>query len=257
MHTSCCASLYAAASPNCVCRVLPISLFSVDKNMSTAAMEVFYRTTQFTVRHDDLSSVLKWLPGTALPLIRYLGIIITPEQCFLWNGHGRTPTPAHPPWHLQQVAAVLFPPKDKSRVFKPRSRPSITPRKAFRKVLCDLAAARMTVELPGLDLTLDLGATYAFADIFIPEMNENDEDRFRWIYDFYLDVAKCVREILMKPGQYMVNSVRFRLGTFTDLEPWLEREVMGERFMGSVERPVEKGRARILAERVPRYHPRE
>lgn len=48
------------------------------------------------------------------------------------------------------------------------------------------------------------------------------------------------------------KGVRFRLATFADLEPWLAREVLGERLMGSVE-PSEQ-RRRPLSDNVPLYH---
>lgn len=108
---------------------------------------------------------------------------------------------------------------------------------------------RDTKALRPLALEVDLRATYVFAELFIGDM---DEERFRWTYNLYRKVAQVMRnDFHGGSGVRQLGSVRFRLGTFTDLEPWLEREVLGDRFLGTVQQPIKMGRPRILSERVP------
>jgi len=103
-----------------------------------------------------------------------------------------------------------------------------------------------------ITLELDLRAAYLFSELYVGDMDLDDEPRLRWIYDLYLDVAEAVKGAFGEgTGLRMIESIKFRLGVFSDLESWLEREVMGQRFQGTV---VVEGRRRILAERVPRWH---
>lgn len=87
------------------------------------------------------------------------------------------------------------------------------------------------------------------------DMDEDDEDRFRWTYDMYRDVAVALREAFgseTTSSRRRLKSLRFRLGTFTDLQGWLERDVLGGQRFDGVLQP--EGIRRILNQRVPRYH---
>ena len=107
---------------------------------------------------------------------------------------------------------------------------------------------------------MDLNGTYEFAGVFDGlegVMDDSLEERFSWTYDLYLDVAHAVHQAFRKPGRRRLGEVRFLLGTFRDLEPWLAREVLGDLFTGSVKRPAEKGRARTMSDKVPPWHSME
>lgn len=103
-----------------------------------------------------------------------------------------------------------------------------------------------------LKLKMDLRSTYLFAQMYIGDMAEEDEERFRWVYDLYRDVAEAMKAAFESgKSRRTIESVRFQLGIFSDLEPWLEREVLAKRFKGSMARGAW---SRILEQRVPRWH---
>jgi len=72
----------------------------------------------------------------------------------------------------------------------------------------------------------------------------------------YRDVAEAIKAAFESPtSKRTIKSLRFRLKVFSDLEPWLEREVLGERFKGRARRMPGRGRGRrLLEEKVPRWH---
>src|SRR3569833_2640833 len=85
------------------------------------------------------------------------------------------------------------------------------------------------MDLPKLSITVDMVSCvwdqledYLMLDDFDPM------ETFRHAYDMYIDIATsmCALKSLGK--------VEFRLGAFDLLAPWLEREVLGERFSGGV-----------------------
>lgn len=194
-------------------------------------MEVFYPDADLHLRHHDLSAVLHVLPSAALPLLRRLSIYLTPLQCYYW--FGRAPDFAHPEWHL---------PSTKSEPGWPACIKYY--RRDFRAALARLAAE---ADPARLHLELDLQAVWGFSQLFAGDNNPDDEDRFRWTYDLCVDVAEMVCAEL--PG---LRGVRFRLATFSDLQPWLQREVLGGRFQGSVDPP--NALRRSLSQELPSYH---
>lgn len=101
-------------------------------------------------------------------------------------------------------------------------------------------------------LEVDMRATYSYADLWIwndDEAEERRTNRFRWTCDLYMDVAKVVSAIADQ-----LESVQFHLGTFKDLEPWLEQQVLGDRCPGPKKHVDIKRRSRVLAEKIPSYH---
>ncbi|KAK3374689.1 hypothetical protein B0H63DRAFT_255437 [Podospora didyma] len=238
----CCPSSHASYSRTCGCRVLPMALFLVDRDTRLAAIQAFYPGSIFTLRHDNFASVLDVFPRIALPLLRNVTFELNPMQCYYWTGGA--PTREHLPRHFAQISAA----------HSPTLPPGYNPSADFRAVLSALAARSYEdgSDTAPLALELDLLSPHVFVDLFIGDMDEDDEEQFRWTYDLYIDVARAVRESFQDTGGRL-SSVRFRLATFTDLEPWLEREVLGERFVGTVQ-PATKGPRRILTERVPKYH---
>lgn len=205
--------------------------------MRLAAIETFYPHAKLRVRHDNLGAILGILSPVALPLLRRLTITLTPAQCYYWFGHA--PDPPHPEWHLRAIAESW-----------PGSWRGLLPADAHR-YRADLrhALARLATEAcpARLELEFDFQAVYKFSQLFVGDNNPEDEDCFRWTYDLYIDVAEMVCAEFEN-----LKGVQFRLGTFADLEPWLAREVLGERFTGSVEPST--SRRRPLSEKVPSYH---
>lgn len=211
--------------------------------MRRAAMEAFYHVAELRVRDHNLGAVLRTLSPTALPLLRRLTIALTPKQCYHWFGH--TPDMPHPEWHLRAIAESHWPKGQRAQPGMP-SAGAARYRTDFRAALARLNAEASPARL---NLELDLQAVHAFSQLFIGvgHGHPDDENRFRWTYDLCLDVAEMVCAEL--PG---LGGVRFRLATFADLEPWLAREVLGERFVGSVAPPTIR-RRRPLLEQVPSY----
>lgn len=213
--------------------------------MYRAAFHTFYLNVHLNLRHDNLGAILRFLPPTALPVLRHVTLTLSAAQCYYWFGHA--PDTAYPPRYLTSVAAELYPPGD-NRQPGPPPVWADSYRSDFRAVLALLAGH---TGLPRLELELDLTATYRYAKK--SEYNTDwraKEELYRWTYDLYLDIAEAVCALADS-----LRIVRFRLGTFTDLEPWLEREVLGERFSESAERSVgEPATARQEDSRIPEYH---
>lgn len=201
--------------------------------MRRTAMEVFHPEADIRVRHHNLGAVLHALPPASLPLLRRLSIVLSQAQCYYW--FGRAPDFAHPEWDLPKSEPDWPEEGDKSAN---HYRPGL--RAALARLAAEADPAR-------LDLELDPRAVWALSQLFDGDGEPDEEDRFRWTYDLCVDVAEMVCAEL--PG---LAGVRFRLATFCDLEQWLAREVLGERFRGSVEPP--SARRRGLSERVPSYH---
>ncbi|KAL1852339.1 hypothetical protein Daus18300_012234 [Diaporthe australafricana] len=198
------------------------------------------------MRHHNLGAVLHALPPAALPLLRRLTIFLTPVQCYYW--FGRAPDWDHPEWALRDIVKSEpdWPGEEDDKSVGPVMLPARASyyRADLRAVLARLAAEAGPSRF---DLELDLQAVHAFSGLFLGDNEPDEEDRFRWTYDLCIDVAEMVCAKL--PG---LRGVRFRLATYADLEQWLAREVLGERFLGSVEPP--NGRRRPLAEKLPSYH---
>ena len=217
--------------------------------MRLAAFQSWYPSACFAVRHDDLSSVFDFIPRLALPLVRQVSLTITPGQCYLWPG--RPPSWPHPQWSLEWL--------ERSCGFSSRlSRPT-SPSEDLRAAL-EVLATGGDEQAPSIALEMDLNGTYEFAGVFDGlegVVDDSLEERFSWTYDLYLDVAHAVYQAFGKPGRRRLGEVHFLLGTFRDLEPWLAREVLGDLFTGSVERPAEKGRARTMSDKVPPWHSME
>ncbi|KAJ4385549.1 hypothetical protein N0V93_009978 [Gnomoniopsis smithogilvyi] len=234
----CCANTYAAFSPTCSCRTLPTALFHVSRGMRRAAIETFYPDANLSVRHDNLGAILDILPPAALPLLRRLTIAFTPAQCYYW--FGRAPDPPHPEWHVRGIVESQWPgglhdmpPMDAHKY-----------RTNFRAALARLATEACVARL---ELELDLQAVHVFSQLFDEDSDPDDEICFRWTYDLYIDVAEMICAEFQE-----LKGVRFRLATFVELEPWLAREVMGEKFMGPVEPPRRRRRSRL--DMIPAYH---
>jgi len=221
-------------------------LFLVDHDMRLAAMETFYFTAHFRLRHDQLGATLDFFPKAALPYVRNVTIALTSEQCYHWTGS--PPSPEVPKWYLDQVRRIYFPKGGSEGHNGQAGLGSEGYLGTLKAVLSTLATASTT----RIQLELDLSAARIFAEMYSDGLDLDNEDRFRWVYDLYQDVASVVRGAFEEgKSARRLGSVKFRLGIFTDLEPWLEKEVMGEGLVGTV---VREGTRMFLWERVPGWH---
>lgn len=233
----------ASSAPNCSCRVLPMALFLVDRDTSRAALQTFYHHARLNLRHQDLAAAADFLPPTAFPHLRYVTLFIDKMQCHLWLAnnprHGSSPPP--PRESLSSlVSGYIF--------HRTGTRPSLTDAHTYR---ADFAAllARLTSASGLLELELDLQASASYHHP-LDRSSDDSEQSLRWAYELYLDIAEGLCAVADR-----LRSVRFRLGAFRDLEPWLEREVMGPRAGRAVEGARSAGRSeRMWYDRVPSWH---
>ncbi|ROW03076.1 hypothetical protein VMCG_05760 [Cytospora schulzeri] len=201
--------------PQCQCRIIPTQLFTVSRQTSTEALEVFY--TNLHLDLDPSSSVpfLRSLSPQNIRRLRRLTFTITPAQVEGWcngavaSGYDAAMLEsqvANPYWD----GGAVKPPGDDGLY-----------RRTWREVMALLAAH---ADLPRLALTVDMsGATWVYIEDTLMWDDPPDEIRpmFRFIYDMYIDVATALCE-LRGLGQLVVE-----LSVFEQMKPWLEREVLG------------------------------
>ncbi len=87
----CCPTTRASYAPSCTCRVLPMELFLVSKQMYQDASSVFYPAScfDFLQNHRETVAFLSRLPRAGLGLIRRLRIAVTAAHFHEWelSGH--------------------------------------------------------------------------------------------------------------------------------------------------------------------------
>lgn len=103
-------------------------------------------------------------------------------------------------------------------------------------------------DLPQLSITIEMGeCAWAFIEDTLMWEDSPDLSMFRFIYDFYIDVATAMCSLKGLGG------VKLELGAFDQLRPWLEREVLGY----EQKRTLQSALARRLEEdlwRRPRFY---
>jgi len=173
---SCCNNRYASFSPTCKCRVLPLSLFLVDRDTRLVAIEAFYSTTRFILRHDDLDSILDFLPSDALPYLRNVTIAFTPEHCYVWTGSIACTDLPLPDWLLDQITDAHFPHHRNLKLALVDSHPDPpNHRENFKSILSTLASCGSAP----LKLELDLRSAYVFAERCMWDAKEEEDEWFR------------------------------------------------------------------------------
>jgi hypothetical protein len=83
----CCPLRYAAYSPSCQCRVLPLELLLVSRQMDIDASEILYSTNTFIFR-DSFDSTLSFLASlrpSTLKLFRRVNFVFNSDQTGYWN----------------------------------------------------------------------------------------------------------------------------------------------------------------------------
>lgn len=206
---------HADAAPPCRCRILPTALFLVDRQMyDEAAVEVFYPNAVFEFWQDDLGSTLSFLrdvvPREALARWRRVSFTMTDTQCEGWTG-GRALEGGYPPGLLRRITKICWP--------NGGPRPEFDYKADWRAVLRFLAT---NADVPRLHICVNMGmCSWSFVEDTLI-IDEASYEWYRFIYDFCTDVATAMCCELKGLG-----GVSFQMNAFSELAPWLEREVLG------------------------------
>ncbi|ROV94594.1 hypothetical protein VPNG_09197 [Cytospora leucostoma] len=200
--------------PQCRCRIIPTQLFTVSRQTSTEALEVFY--TNLHLDLDPCSSVtfFRSLSPQNIHRLRRLTFFFTPVQVQFWCDGAATPGyPELPSTDMEYYREHAVKPPDQAFY-----------RRTWREVIALLAAH---ADLPRLSLTIDMSeGTWAYVEtplMWAGEIMEADEivPMFRFIYDHYIDVFTALCELRG------LGALEVEIGAFDQLKPWLEREVLG------------------------------
>lgn len=193
--------------------MIPTQLFLVNKQIRREALDVFYSNANFDFYNNDLGSTLTFLrdvlPREGLARLRRLEFTMTEAQCEGWAG-GAVAS-GYPAGMLEgQVAKPYWgggPP------------PQLDYKNDWRAIMALLAER---ADLPRLNILVDMGeCSWAFVEDTLCWEDSPDMSMFRFLYDFYVDVATAMCSLKGLGG------VEFELGAFEQLKPWLEREVLG------------------------------
>lgn len=207
--------------------MLPTQLYLVDKQMRREAIDVFYSNVHLDFYNVDLGTTLSFLrdvlPREGLSRLRRLTFTMTEAQCEGWAGG---------------AVASGYPASMLERVARPYwgggPAPQFDYKNDWRAIVALLAEH---ADLPRLSITVEMGeCTWTFFEDTLMWDDSPDLSWFRFIYDFYVDVATAMCSL---KG---LGAVNFELSAFEQVRPWLEREVLGyER-----ERTLESPHARRL-----------
>ncbi|KAF3769276.1 hypothetical protein M406DRAFT_109337 [Cryphonectria parasitica EP155] len=205
-------SLHGSSTPPCRCRILPMALFLVDRQMYHEASEVFYSHALFDFYGDDFGvtlAVLRLIPPTSLRRLRRIQFTMTVAQCDGWGAGALA----------SGYPASSF--GDMSRVYwRGGPRPVFDYQAGWRAVVSYLAE---NADLPRLRIIVDM-ATSGWSFFEVNDLllwDSLDFGWFRFVYDFYLGVATTLCSLKT------LGSVDLVLYPFGKLTPWLEREIMG------------------------------
>ncbi|PSR82527.1 hypothetical protein BD289DRAFT_437182 [Coniella lustricola] len=218
----CCSTNHASYASDCTCAGLPTALFRVSHEMRYDALNTLLRYNSPLVISNSPECLKSLIQApTLVPVLRQLTLVGPAEIPQDLTAQGDSTT---------NSVAKLW------KVWK----------EEFVKMLSLLAHHP---DLSVLNLEFDMRPLRNVMHYWLHNARAADEEMFYWIYHIYLKVVEVACTSLRGVG-----SVKFHLGIFSDLAPWLEREVLGERFVGSVDRPAEKGPAKLLLEACPRFH---
>lgn len=205
--------------------------------MRREAIEVFYSNAHLDFYNVNLGTTLSFLrdvlPREGLSRLRHLQFTMTDAQCEGWaDGAVASGYPAE---MLEEVAGPGWgggPP------------PRLDYKNDWRAIVACLAEH---ADLPRLSITVEMSeCTWTFVEDTLMWDDTPDMSWFRFIYDFYIDLATAMCSLKGLGG------VNFEFCVFEQMRPWLEREVLGyER-----ERTLKAHRARMREEelwREPRF----
>src|SRR3569833_3332410 len=212
-----------------------------------AALQLFYPRNLISFRNSHFAqplNTMKNLTPAALRSIRWLRFVVTHSQFDNWVPYAvlEAGPDAIREWSERAERAVAT----------TGSGPSSREANDWRTLV---ACVGEHMDLPKLSITVDMVSCvwdqledYLMLDDFDPK------ETFRHAYDLYIDIAtsKCALKSLGK--------VEFRLGAFDQLAPWLEREVLGERFTGfektkkNNKNKNRKQQKKKKKQKIPTYH---
>jgi hypothetical protein len=181
--------------------------------MRREAIEVFYSDACFDFYNNDLGSTLSFLrdvlPREGLSQLRRIRFTMTEAQCEGWAG-GAVAS-GYPARMLESQVAVPY--------WGGGPAPRLDHKADWRAVIAVLAAR---ADLPRLTVTIEMGeCAWAFVEDTLMWEEPPDLSMFRFIYDFYMDVATAMCALKGLGG------LDLDLGAFHQLRPWLERGVLG------------------------------
>lgn len=245
-HRSSSPSTHRTSAPQCQCRVLPTQLYLVCRQMRREAVEVFYSNAHLDFYDNNLGSTLSFLrdvlPREGLSRLRRLEFTMTEAQCEGWAG-GAVAS-GYSAAMLERQVAVPY--------WGGGPAPRFDYRNDWRAVMAFLA---QHADLPRLSITVEMGeCTWSFVEDTMFWEDSPDLSMFRFIYDFYVDVATAMCSLKGLGG------LKLELSAFEQMRPWLEREVIGYERQCALNSPRDRRLEEDLWRRprfyqvVPRWH---
>lgn len=215
-----------------------MQLFLADRQTRRDAIDVFWTGAHLDLHGTDLGAALAFLrdavPPEGLARLRRLRLTMTTAQCEGWfPAGGGAVACGYPGGTLESQVAV------------PGWGGGPPPRLDYRGDLRAIVALlRARADLARLRLEVDMGeGTWPFVEdtLVWDEIEDDSEDEeeggggegnggggrvpglemFRFIYDFYVDVATALCALRG------LGDVVLELSAFEQLRPWLEREILG------------------------------
>lgn len=228
-------STHHSTSPRCDCRILPMALFLVDRQMYAEAFEVFWPNAFMDFYSDSFSISLAAMRRLPLHSLTHIQFTMSLAQADGW-GLGARACGFPEGWYRR---LGLHGDGDSSGVERPDHQSEWAAVVAFLAEQAEL--------LPRLRITVDFGSCgWGFADEGeMLALEEVDFGWFRFLYDFVIDAVTALCRLKT------LREVRFELFPFANLESWLEREVMGCRNgYGEIEPPSRRG----YGNHIPSWH---
>lgn len=205
-------SWHGSSASRCRCRILPMALFLVDRQMYQEASEIFYSNAFLNFYGDDWSTALGVLRQITLGSqhrLRHLKFTITVAQCDGW-GSGALAS-RYPEASYNEMARCYW---------DGGPRPKLDYQADLQAIVYFLAN---NTDLTKLRLEIDMGTCgWQFFDISDMLMWEVvDMSWFRFVYDLYIGVVTPLCSLKE------LSAIDLDLYHFRNLKSWLEREVMG------------------------------
>lgn len=201
-----------------------------------AAVEVFYPNAYFDFYQYDLRATLSFLrdvvPREALARVQRVNFTMTEAQCEGW-GDGALAS-GYPEHFLNSILAAHC---------EGSARPPLDLKADWRALLAFLGA---NTDPTRLSVTVDLGeCSWRFVeDPLCFDIYDEAQSIYRFLYDMYIDISTAMCSL------HMIGSFEMKLGVFEQLAPWLEREVMGNRY-GQIPQPPKRLRPH---QKIPEWH---
>lgn len=214
--------------------------------MRREAVEVFYSNAHLDFYDNNLGSILSFLrdvlPREGLSRLRRLEFTMTEAQCEGWAG-GAVAS-GYSAAMLERQVAVPY--------WGGGPAPRFDYMNDWRAVMAFLA---QHADLSRLSITVEMGeCTWSFVEDTMFWEDSPDLSMFRFIYDFYVDVATAMCSL---KG---LGRLTLELSAFEQMRPWLEREVLGYERQCPLNSPRDRRLEEDLWRRprfyqvVPRWH---